>query len=172
LTQKQIALGTQELHLEGLIHNLNQQVNAVKDNKLGRPEEMLVAQAHTLDAIFNNMTQRAVLNADEYIDACDTYLKLGLRAQSQCRATLETLSEIKNPRSVAFVKQANIAGGHQQVNNGTQANSKPRTEENQNPPNELLEAQHGERMDIGEPTTAVKDDSPVETLGEVDRAKK
>jgi hypothetical protein len=36
-----------------------------------------------------------------------TYLRLGLKAQSQCRATLETLAAIKNPRPVAFVQQAN-----------------------------------------------------------------
>jgi hypothetical protein len=33
-------------------------------------------------------------------------------------ATIETLAELKNPRQVAFVNQANLAGGHQQVNNG------------------------------------------------------
>ena len=42
------------------------------------------------------------------------------KRQAQCRATLEALAEIKNPRPVAFVKQANISGGHQQVNNGMQ----------------------------------------------------
>ena len=40
-----------------------------------------------------------------------------MRAQGQCRATLQTLGELKNPRQVAFVKQANIANGYQQVNN-------------------------------------------------------
>lgn len=139
LTQKKIA-SKEGLHLEGLINNLNPQVEAIADNKLDRPEAMLVARAHTLDA---NMTQRAILNAGEYIGACNTYLKLGLRAQSQCRTTLEALSEIKNPKSVAVVKQANIAGGHQQVNNGTQADNTFRAEETVNPPNELLEVPHG-----------------------------
>jgi hypothetical protein len=36
---------------------------------------------------------------------------LALKAQSQCRATLETLAAIKNPQPVAFVRQANIAHG-------------------------------------------------------------
>ena len=165
LTQKQIA-SKEGLHLEGLINNLNQQVEAVADNKLDRPEAMLVAQAHTLDAIFNNMTQRAVLNAGQYIDACDTYLKLGLRAQSQCRATLETLSEIKNPKSVAFVRQANIVGGHQQVNNGVSTNNESCAEENQNRPNELMETQHGERMDVGAAAATGRENSPVEAMGE------
>jgi len=30
---------------------------------------------------------------------------LALKAQAQCRATLQTLAEIKNPHPVAFVKQ-------------------------------------------------------------------
>ena len=165
LTQQQIAVGKQELHLEGLINNLNHQVEAVVNNKLDRPEAMLIAQAHTLDAIFNNMTQRAALNAVQHLDSCDTYLKLGLRAQSQCRSTLEALNEIKNPKSVAFVGQANIAGGHQQVNNGTQANNDPRAEGNQNPPNELMETQNGERVDFGTKAKAGGDDSPMEAVG-------
>ena len=55
--------------------------------------------------------------------------KLALKAQSQCRATLETLAAIKNP-PVIFVKQAN---GHQQVNNGVAASH---TAEKQNQQNE------------------------------------
>jgi hypothetical protein len=74
---------------------------------------MLTAQAHSLDAIFNKLAQRAALNMGEYMQACETYLKLALRAQSQCRATWETLSTIKNPPVMGYVKQANIAQGHQ-----------------------------------------------------------
>jgi hypothetical protein len=48
--------------------------------------------------------------------ACETYLRLALKAQSQCRATLETLAAIRNPQPVAFVRQANIAHGPQQLN--------------------------------------------------------
>jgi hypothetical protein len=64
--------------------------------------------------------------------ACDTFLRLAFKAQSQSRATLETLAFTQNPRSVEFVRQANIANGPQQVNNGTppiaraRGNRKPR----------------------------------------------
>jgi hypothetical protein len=44
-------------------------------------------------------------------------MRLALKAQGQCRATLETLAAIKNP-PVVFAKQRNISHGHQQVNNG------------------------------------------------------
>jgi hypothetical protein len=40
---------------------------------------------------------------------------LALKAQSQCRATLETLTTIKSP-PVLFAKQENIAAGPEQVN--------------------------------------------------------
>lgn len=46
---------------------------------------------------------------------------MALKAQAQCRATLETLAEIKNPQPTAFLRQANIAYGPQQVNNGVRA---------------------------------------------------
>jgi len=45
------------------------------------------------------------------------HMRLAFKAQSQARAAIETLAEIKNPHQFAFVKQANIAGGNQQVNN-------------------------------------------------------
>jgi transposase InsO family protein len=44
-------------------------------------------------------------------------MRLALKAQSQCRATVEALAEMKNPKPVAYVQQANIANGPQQVNN-------------------------------------------------------
>jgi hypothetical protein len=57
------------------------------------------------------------MNMGEYIKAADTYLRLALKAQSQCRATLETLATIKNP-PIVYARQANIANGPQQINNG------------------------------------------------------
>ncbi len=85
---------------------------AVKGD-LGRVERMLMNQALTLDTIFNNLAERA--SRQEYIKNMDTYLRLALKAQSQARATAETLSIVKNP--MPYIKQANIAQGHQQVNN-------------------------------------------------------
>ena len=64
-----------------------------------------------------NMVPSAGLEpATEYVDHLDRYMRLALKAQGQCRATLETLATIKNP-PVVFARQANIAQGPQQVNN-------------------------------------------------------
>lgn len=81
-------------------------------------EATLISQAAALNAIFAEMARRAALNMGTHLQATDTYLKNAFKAQAQCRATLETLAEIKNPRAVAFVRQANIANGAQQINNG------------------------------------------------------
>jgi hypothetical protein len=120
-----------------LMQALTVQVDAVQNGDMERPEAMLLAQAHTLDALFNNLAQRA--QNQQYLKQFEAYLRLAFKAQSQCRATLETLATIKNP-PVIFAKQANIANGHQQINNGV---SPTRTEKTQNQQNELLEANYG-----------------------------
>lgn len=81
-------------------------------------ESVLVAQSVALDKIFNELARRAAQNMGEFLDATDRYMRLALKAQSQCRATVETLATIKNP-PVVFAKQANIANGPQQINNGS-----------------------------------------------------
>ncbi len=116
LTIKEYSKNCGDLDLMGLVGELLGQAKAANDGDLKRAEGLLMVQAHTLDAIFNELARRAALNMEEYLDATDRYLRLGLKAQSQCRATLETLAAIKNP-PVVFARQANIAQGPQQVNN-------------------------------------------------------
>lgn len=87
-------------------------------------------------------------------------MKLALRAQNQSRATLETLGNIKQPRAV-FVKQANIAHGHQQVNNA-HACENIKTQKEQN---ELLEVTEYERMDTRTQSQAGGNDSSMEAVG-------
>jgi hypothetical protein len=73
-------------------------------------------------------------------------MRYGLRAQAQCRATLETLAAIKNPPTV-FARQANIANGPQQVNNTALLGDGSRVRAISDvSPTELLEA-HVERLD-------------------------
>lgn len=110
------------VNVNALIGELDYQTSEVRKGNIGRLEDMLVTQAHTLNELFNNLTKRAKSNMEAgYLDASETYLRVALKAQSQCRATVETLAEVKNPRQVAFVRQANIAHGPQQVNNGQAA---------------------------------------------------
>lgn len=157
-----------EIDLQALVDELAVQTERVHGGDLKRAESMLTTQAHTLDAIFNELARRSALNMGEYINAAERYMRLALKAQSQCRATLETLATIKNP-PVIYAKQANIANGPQQVNNGTQP--APAREEKTIPSNELLEHEHEQRLDTGTPGTAIGADKELETVGEVDRSK-
>ena len=148
-----------------LVSELATQTQAVKQKKLGRGEEMLAAQAHTLDTLFNYLSRKATRS--EYLSQFEAYLKLALRSQAQCRSTWEAISAIQNPPLAGDVNQANIAHGHQQVNNAS------RTVENANPPDKLLEKTEHEPdtwMDRGTPTTAERVDSELETVGEIDGA--
>ena len=128
---------------------------------------MLVAQAHTLDALFCNLARRSHANSNAgYTDTADRYLRLALRAQAQAVRTIEALAELKNPRPVTFVRQANVAN-NQQVNNGTAASSQ--AGENDFAQNKLS----GECYELLPDTRASQAegriDPPVEALGKLDR---
>jgi len=156
-----------DLELMSLVDELKDQIGRTIDGDLERAEAMLTTQAHTLDAIFSNLARRAI--SAEYLPQFDTYLKLGLRAQSQCRATWETLAAIKNPIGRAYVGQANFAH-NQQINNES---APSRTREKEKRPDELLENKEHEPdkwLDQGAPETAIGADSDLETVGEINGA--
>ena len=91
----------------------------------GFPDWALRLVLEHRDAIFNELARRAALNMAEYPNATEIYLRLALKAQSQCRATLETLAAIKNP-PIVYARQANVTTGPQQVNNGMPVPSRAR----------------------------------------------
>lgn len=120
-----------DLHVTHCAEALRDEVAKVQGGDLSQVDAMLFGQAKVLSTVFHALLDRAGANMGGHLGALETYMRLALKAQSQCRTTLEALVEAKNPRSVAFVRQANIAGGHQQVNNGGTRG------ESESPPNEL-----------------------------------
>lgn len=124
-------------------------------------ETILISQAVALDAIFTRLSLRAHNCFGQYLNAGEKYLRLALKAQSQCRATLETLAEIKNPRPYIQNNRAE----YQQVNNGTGNDSKTNTRthahaEKSFSTNELLEDKTHEQewLDTRTPTEAIRSD--------------
>lgn len=77
---------------------------------------MLLSQATALQSIFASLANKA--QSQGMLNQYQNFMTLALKAQSNSRATLQTLLELKFPRTTAFVKQANITTGAQQVNNG------------------------------------------------------
>ena len=148
-----------ELDLRALNAELVKQVEKVASGNMSRPEAMLLSQAHTLDQLFNSLAQKAFVQT--HMPHYEAFLRLAFKAQSQCRSTLQTLSDIKNP-SVVYAKQANISNGHQQINNGLPATH---TQEKQKYSNELLEHTHGERLDNGTKGETISIDSDLTAMG-------
>ena len=170
-----------ELSLTECISELGKKVRNVHKGNLQDAETILTAQAVALDAIFMSLARRAQMNMGEYIDAADRYMRLALKAQGQCRATLETLAAIRNP-PVVFAKQANIAQGPQQVNNTVnktegnfESSTRGRAPAHAGNPNsvqnELLEdkSHETERVDFGTSGAAVSRDPAMATMGEIHR---
>lgn len=154
-----------EADLGDTVADLREQVKQVQAGEMGRVEAMLYGQALTLQTIFTSLARKAV--AQEYLKQFQVNLTLALKAQTQCRATLAALAEIKNPRPVSFVQQANISNGPQQVNNGTpkpEQYAQAHAEKTEAAQNELLEYQHGNYLDIGAQGTPSRVDQKLETV--------
>jgi hypothetical protein len=149
-----------------LMAQLRIQAAEVNAGNLGQIEAMLMNQATALQSLFARLAERGMGHNDAA--TFEINMRIALRAQSQCRATLETLAAIKNP-TVVIAKQANIAQGPQQVNNGVPAPSPAR--ENEIEPNKLLEAGHGERLDAGTTSAASCGNPALATVGALDRTK-
>lgn len=159
-----------ETSLMACIGVLKGKVRAVHEGDLLEAETLLTSQASALNVIFAELARRSASVMGERLDASERYMRLALKAQNQCRATLETLAAIKNPPMI-FAKQANIAHGHQQVNNGSVMPAPhTRAGENEIEQNELLEVQRGsEKMDIRATGEPIEVDSAMATVGEINR---
>lgn len=90
----------------------NKQV--IEENNFNTLEAMLLNQALTLNASFNQCLRKA--SQAEFINQMEAYGNLAMKAQKACRATVATLAELKNPRNTTFIRQMNNAEV-QQVNN-------------------------------------------------------
>jgi hypothetical protein len=162
-----------DVDLGAVIDGLRESCSKVKDGDLCHLESMLVAQATALQAMFTSLARRAQMQ--EYVRNLETFLTLALKAQAQSRATIQALAELKYPRQVAFVKQANISHGPQQVNNtGVPVTSCSRARKKQAEQNKLLEDKTNGRTYLDRRATATtgRSDAAMETVGKVDRAEK
>lgn len=162
-TLKQYVGCGDELEITDLLAAMKKAGDDAVAGDLSRVERMLANQMLTLDVLFDNLAQRA--GKQETFRGMEVLMRLALKAQSQARATAETLAVIKNP--MPFIKQTNIANGHQQINNVQHAGAG----NSQSAPNKLLEeSQHGNNLVTGAQTTAGRANQALETVGKVNRA--
>jgi hypothetical protein len=165
-----------DVDLGELVAGLSESCREVKDGDLSTLEAMLLSQATALQTMFASLARRAA--TQEHLRQYETFMGLALKAQSQSRATITALVDLKYPRQALFVKQANIAQGPQQVNNGAAAGGDPERsahgKETQSQQNELLEdLRHGStHLDTRATAKAARSHQAVETVEAVHRAKK
>ena len=166
-----------ELDTGALSASLSDGISSVNDGDMRQVEGMLFAQAVALQTIFTNMARRAP--KQDLMAHWEAYMRMAMRAQNQCRMTLETLATIKNP-PVVFARQANINnGGQQQVNNGLQAEAPrapalfahagARAANSQRAPTEVLEASDVQRLDTRAASAASGTDQGLAPVGALDR---
>ena len=159
-----------DVDLGELVTTMQTTFKDVNDGDLSTMEAMLVGQATALQTMFTSLAMKAA--NQEYLKSYQSFMVLALKAQAQSRATISALVDLKYPKQAAtFVKQANIANGPQQVNNGHSAAAAPSHTGNfQTAPNKLLEANHGQRLDIGAQAQTGRANQGVATVGQVHRA--
>lgn len=146
------------LNYEDIAQELEAQTQALRTHDLTRIEDILMAQAQTLDLLFHKQARKA--SAQQYLNQFKVHLDMALKAQRQCRSTLEALAEIKNPKPYIQNNQAQ----YQQINNGSQ--TALAREENLKSPNKLLEDKTYDRewMDRRTQEATITNDKELETM--------
>lgn len=130
-----------EASLKDAIAVMNENVAKVNDGDTRALEARLAAQASSLDSIFNSLALKSL--GSDTMSKLEIYMRLALKAQAQCARTIEVLATMKNPPAI-IAKQANIAHGNQQVNNGNlNASESSPKEKSINQQNKLLEVTNG-----------------------------
>ena len=172
ITLQAYAGGGKELGVTELLTAMRKAGDETVAGEMGRFERVLTNQILTLDALFNNLAQRS--GRQDSFKGIEVLMRLALKAQSQARATAETLALIKNP--MPYIKQANIAHGPQQVNNDSfRSSTRARTgaRKSETAPNELIEGpEHGStNMDDRAATTQARGYPAVEAMEPVHRTK-
>lgn len=166
-----------------MLEAVAEQTQRVRAGELSGLEDMLVIQAYTLDATFNDLMRTGMTmlnllsNARVAKDVMQTahianeLMRIATKAQSQCRTTIESLAALKNPQPAPF-HQTNIAHGPQQVNNGidSQGMPHPKGSAAQKRQNKLLEVADAERLDTTKARSAGTGDPAMETVATINRA--
>lgn len=153
----------EEVSMMSTIDAVKQITERIKGGDLSDLEGMLVSQALSLQTIYTSLARRAQVQPIQR--NLEAFLSLAFKAQAQSRSTIQTLVELKFPRQVSFVRQANITTGNQQVNNGVPAPAaEPST-----PQNKLLEATDGKWLDAGAASAPGTAYSELEALDRGDR---
>ena len=103
-----------DAQLDDLGRAMQAKAKATGEGNMALPSEMLTAQALTLDSLFTELARRATNNMGDYVQTAERYARLAFKAQSNCRATLEALAKLHQPREQT-VKHVHVNEGGRAV---------------------------------------------------------
>ncbi len=83
----------EEIDVPALLEQLREEAAAVNRGDLSQVEAMLTNQATALQTLFARLSEKGL--AAEYLQQYEAYMRMALRAQSQCTRTLEVLATIR-----------------------------------------------------------------------------
>ena len=169
LTLQVVAAGNSDkIDITEAVEVIKEKSQKIIAGDLSELEATLTAQIVSLNTLFNTLTLRFAHSLGNSLKLTETYMRLALKAQAQCARTAEILAAIKNP-PIVFAKQANIAQGHQQINNGNQ--SATHAGKTKNPSNELLSEDINATLDTRGTIEASGIDKELATVETIDRSK-
>lgn len=99
--------------IEASLGVMVEETNAVINGDLSTLKKTLVGQAATLDTAFTELLRRSYATMGEHNEAAERYMRLALKAQAGCRATIEAVSKLQHPHEQVIK--------HVHVNQGAQA---------------------------------------------------
>ncbi len=151
---------SRQVDLSRLREDITTQVEAIQRGDISQIETALYSQAMVLQHLFNELASYAQLTNNANV--MQTLTQTALKAQNQCRVTLATLVDLRNPRQATFIKQQNNAI-NQQINNGSQ------TENLEKMANELLTEVNHAALDSRGTTETIGINQAVEAMASIDR---
>ncbi|MEQ1498852.1 MAG: hypothetical protein ABL914_09325 [Novosphingobium sp.] len=113
-TDKALGSGIEKPGLADYATHVQSMTGKAAGGDLDMASRILSAQAIALDSMFAELARRTALNMGEYINAAERYGRLALKAQSNCRATLDTLAKLHQPREQT-VRHVHVNEGGQAV---------------------------------------------------------
>jgi len=140
-----ISSSARALDLTEAVKIMKEKSDKIIAGDLSELESTLTAQIVSLNVIFNALAKRSAQNMGNYLKTTEVYMRLALKAQAQCARTIEVLATMKTP-PIVYARQANIAQGHQQINNNQ---SPAHAGKNINSANELLSEENHAALDTG-----------------------
>ena len=93
---------------------IRDEAERARNGDLTLASELLTAQALSLDSMFTEYVRRATMNMGDYPLAMERFAKLAMRAQANCRASLEALAKLHQPREQT-VRHVHVNEGGQAV---------------------------------------------------------